>query len=396
MTYETARGHDERLNKEKIKFVNFISFFAGFSQAVLAYIISSYFKERSGTENVGLYFIIAYLAVFFILINFHKIIKKVGKSYAFLGTFLAQTVSLLVLAVSPGSFWGIIFMIIYIVAVNLSVVGLDIILESFSVDKMSGRLRGLYLALLDAGFILGPLASTITLGKYGFRGVFLFAFIINFFVFLLALKGLMNVNHRYNGRATVKEIIKKIWQRKNVMRIYYISFILEAFYSIMIIFTPLYLRGLGLAWEQIGFIFTVMLIPFLIFPYPAGFLADTKYGEKEMLIFALLTMGASTLLIYFIDTVNIFAWAAILFSTRVGAAIIQTLRDSYFYKRVDGRDVDIIDFFRTSSSLAYVLSVVVATVVLIFFQMKFIFIFLSILIFSGLYPLLKLADNKPC
>lgn len=387
-------NHEEKLNRRKIKLVNIISFFSGFSQAILAYILSSYFKQVLGMEKIGLIFSITYLIIFLLLINLHKIVRRFGKSDSYFTFLTIQIIALFILAFSPASAWSALFLAVYIIFSNLSVVSMDFILESFSVDRMSGRLRGMYLTLLDAGFILGPLISTSSLEKFNFRGVFLIALIFYIIILLMALSGLRGINHKFLGRMDIMDIIKKIWKRKNVMRIYYVSFILESFYAIMIIFTPIYLRELGMDWQQIGLIFTVMLIPFIILPYPCGWLADTKYGEKEMLFGACFIMGFATLAIYFIGPATLTTWAIILLMTRIGASVIQTLRDSYFYKRIDAYDVDIIDFFRTAVPLGYVFSMIASTILLLFLPLNYIFIFLALLTFTALYPIFKMEDSR--
>jgi MFS family permease len=387
-------NHKEKLDNKKIKAVNFISLMFGFSQALLIYVISSYFKKFFSTESIGFFYFFAYLVFLLALLNFHKIIRKIGEANTFFISFFILTSSLLVLKFAANQIIGIVFIIIYMIFSNLSIVGLDIILESCSIDKMSGRVRGAYLSLSNAGFIFGPLISTNLLDKYGFNSIFLAAFLINAFVFLFALIKFRGLNYKFAGRTGIAEIIGKIWQRKNIMRVYYINFILEVFFAVMVIYSPIYLKDLGFSWPQIGFIFTIMLVPFVILPYPLGWLADTKLGEKELLFFAIIILSSSTLSIYFINTTSIFIWALVMLLTRIGSASIQILRDSYFYKRIDRADIDLIDFFRTAVPAGYIATMVFSLIFLAFFPLKYIFIFLSLLIISGLYPLVKMVDSR--
>ena len=388
------KKHDEKLNHKKLKYISYIAFLLGFSQAVLAYIISSYIKNATGSENVGLFYFISYILVLVVLLEFHKIIKKLGKSNTFFITLGIQTISLLFLSILPPSNLTIAFLVLYIFFGSLAFVCLDIILESFSTDHQSGRIRGMHLMILDAGFILGPFLSTQLLERYDFQAAFLVSLLLNILVLAIATSKLRGVNHEFKGTLSVDDIFKKIIKQKNVLRVYYISFILEFFYAIMIIYSPIYLRGMGISWEQIGLIFTVMLIPFIIFPYPAGFIADQKFGEKELLITSLFIMGFSTITILFIDTPNILIWAIVLFVTRIGASLVQTLSDSYFYKQIDGHDVDLINFFRTSMPTAYIAAATLSFFIITFYSINHIFIILGILVLTALWPAFKLVDNK--
>jgi MFS family permease len=254
--------------------------------------------------------------------------------------------------------------------------------------------------ILDMGFMLGPILSTQILENFNFQFVFLASLIIDTIVILIAAKSIGHVNHTFHGVLTVKGILGKLLHRPNIMRIYYISFVLEFFYAIMIIYMPIYLRDIGISWTDIGIIFTIMLVPFVIFPYPAGYLADKKWGEKEMLIAAIFMMAAASLAVFYVISKSIIFWGSILFITRIGASLIQTLRDSYFYKRIDGDDVDLINFYRTSVSVAYIIAPAMAFVLLggerwfWSLDIRYVFLILAAVVFSGLYPAFRLTDNK--
>jgi MFS family permease len=162
----------------------------------------------------------------------------------------------------------------------------------------------------------------------------------------------------------------------------------------MIIYTPLYLLDLGFNWFQIGKIFTVMLIPFVLLQYPAGHLADEKYEEKDMMAVALLILGLSTLAIYFVNSRSLVIWSVVLFATRIGASLIEVLRDSYFYKRIDQRDVDITGFFRTVRPVAYIIGAFLASPIIAVFQLKLIFVLIGIVVFTGIPVSLSLAPSR--
>ena len=271
---------------------------------------------------------------------------------------------------------------------------LDVVIEQYSEDKKSGRIRGLHLMILNAGFLIGPFLSAKILAVFGFNGLFVASLALNCLVLIVSLIGLRGVNGRFRGQLTVRDIGMKVLTNKNVLNIYMVSLALEAFYALMIVYTPLYLLGRGFSWEQIGLIFTVMLIPFVVLEYPIGILADEKFGEKEMIIGGLLIMAFSSLAIFFVSSNSIFVWAAILLLTRVGAASVETLRDSYFYKKIDGRDVDLISFFRTTRAVAYLLATGLSAMLLIIAPMKYIFLLIAGMVLLGVYPAFRLVDNK--
>ena len=375
--------------------IGVVSLLLGFAQSLLLYVESSYFKLSIGNDNVGVFYSIAYVVALIGLLNMHKIIKRIGKSTTFFLFFLSQIFAIALLMVIPPSLWGIVLLMVYIVASYLVLVVLDIILETYSADTVSGRIRGLHLTLISIGYLVGPMISTSVLEKYNYSGLFFAAMLINMGIFIVALIGLRDGNKHFSGNLTVRDLVKKIFINVDLMRIYWISFVLEFFYALMIVYTPLYLLDLGFSWQQIGIIFTVMLVPFVLFGYLAGYLADRKFGEKEMIIGSLIIMMLSTTTIFFTTSRNVLVWAALLFATRIGAAFLETLRDSYFYKRIDGEDMDLISFFRTARSFAYLFSTGLSALALVFVPVRFVFLLISAAVLVGIYPSVRLVDSIP-
>lgn len=386
--------HTEKADFRKVKVIDFMAFLMGFSQAILAYVMSTYFKEAFHTENVGIFYLFAYVVILFSLLSLHKLVKKFGKSFLFQVSFAVKIVAIVFLIVLPPSIPGAFFLVLYIISGALAWTTLDVILESFSVDKMSGRIRGFHLVMLNLGFILGPLLSSRVLGDFGFSGIFLISLFMHILVFVIALVNLRGTNHRFKRNVTIVELIKKTIKRRNVMRVYYISFVLDFFYALMVIYAPLYLLSRGFSWDQLGVAFTIMLIPFILIQYPAGILADKKMGEKELLFLAAIIMGGATLVFYLTDSSSIFVWAAVLFVSRIGAALIEILRESYFFKRIDGDDVEVIDFFRSAKAIAYISATAMSSIIILLFSIREVFILVAIVVFSALWPILKLEDNK--
>ena len=84
----------------------------------------------------------------------------------------------------------------------------------------------------------------------------------------------------------------------------------------------------------------------------------------------------------------------LLFITRIGAALLEVMRDSYFYKRIDCDDVDLIDFFRSSVAVAFIVSTAIASLLLIFFPVRSVFLLVALAVFSAILPAAMLQDNK--
>jgi len=386
--------HKEKLNKPAIRTLDISSFILGISAALILYLESDYFKTATKSENVTVFFIVAYAITIALIFNWHRLVRRFGKKNVFLGNLLAKALVVLMLANLSIGKVGIVFLMGYIILTVLSWIDLDILLEACSRDRKTGRIRGAYLTIMNAGYLVAPFFAGLILNKYGFQPVFLAAALLILAVWLICFFRLRNIDGSQIKGVDFMNLLRKLSGRKNVLRIYYVSFLLEFFYALMIIYTPLYLLDLGFSWADIGKIFTVMLLPFVLLQYPVGYLADKKFEERDMIIFSLILMALSTLAIFFLSSKSVVLWALILFCTRIGASLIEILRDSYFYKRIDCRDVDIINFFRSVRPMAYIIGLLIATPVVYFLEIRFIFPLISVGVLTGIFAAKNMASSR--
>lgn len=366
----------------------------GFSQSLLVYVSASYFKQQSGQTDVGSFYFVSYLIVLVLLVNLHKFVRVWGKSNILRLAIAGEVLSLSLALVNYSPWLGIVALILFLIFDSLMNVSMDVVLESYSRDNASGRIRGVYLTIFNIGFIFGPKLSSWLLENYGFAMIFITVLILKSLILLFVVTGLGHiVNGHPDSRATVRELLAKAWHRGSIRKIYYISWALEFFYGLMIIYSSLYLKDLGLAWGQIGTILMIMLVPFVFFEYPLGWLADKKWGEKEMLVFFLIWQGLFTGVLYFISAPSVWLWALGMLATRIGAASVAVLRDSYFYKRIDGEDVDLIDLFRTSAPMGYITAAAASAILLNWLGLRELFLVNSLVLLSAVVPAIRLKDN---
>jgi len=163
----------------------------------------------------------------------------------------------------------------------------------------------------------------------------------------------------------------------------------------MVIYTPLYLHShLGISWQSIGLIFTIMLLPFVIFERPAGLIADRRIGEQEMLIVGFAIMALATAAIGAYGGSSLAAWTALLFLSRIGASIVEVMSDTYFFKKVAADRVNVISLFRTTRPLAMATAPAAATIILSTATIETIFFVLAGLLMLGVAASAALKDTK--
>jgi MFS family permease len=184
----------------------------------------------------------------------------------------------------------------------------------------------------------------------------------------------------------------------DIRRILTANFFLHFFYAWMIIYTPLYFHNhLGISYADFGLILTVALSAFIIFPYPAGWLADKVLGEKELLVTGFLLMAATSALIPTLANakVGLLVWAILLFVGRVGASTVEAMSETYFFKQIDGKSVGLMGYFRRSRPLAFIAAPITASILLEFgvIDMGGLFYILAGIMVVAMYFPLQLKDT---
>jgi MFS family permease len=170
---------------------------------------------------------------------------------------------------------------------------------------------------------------------------------------------------------------------------------LQFFFGWMIIYTPLYLHeNLGFDWSSIGIIFTIMLLPYVLFEVPLGKLADTILGEKEILILGFIITAISTMAMAFMHTTELIPWIIILFITRVGASSIEVMNETYFFKKVRAEDTTAIEIFRIMRPAGYILAPLVASAFIPFIEARYLFLIIGLTMFIGVYAGARIVDTK--
>ena len=376
-----------------------IIYLAGFLFAIpialTSYINSSLLKVYVGEYSLGFLYAIASIITIWGFLKMPKILNRLGNQrFSFLLSLLIF-LSLILLAFGNKVFIVVPAFILYFLSSNLIIASLDIFIEDFSKSSSVGRFRGLYLTIINSAWVLAQMLSGSIIAKSSFQGIYLFSAGFMILVTIIFALFLQNFKDPQYKKVSIRETFNFFWQNKNAGKIYTINFILKIFYVWMIIYTPIYLNEyLHLDWKQIGLIFTIMLIPFVLVDFPLGKLSD-KIGEKKMLLWGFVIGTIFTLCIPLIAKNDLWLWALILFGTRTGAAIIEIMSESYFFKIINEKNDSAISFFRNNYPLAYIVAPLLAIPILFFVpSFEFIFYILGAILLCGFLVALRLRDVK--
>jgi len=372
------------------------TFFYAIHYAITLYIESSFLSKFVPTGSVGLIFTSAAIMSIVMLFNLPPLLRRFGNYKLLLTAATIEATSLFLLAVLPIQEAVILFFITHLVFLNIIYFSLTIFLESFSNDETTGNSRGIFLSILSTAILAGPLIAGSLLNNGSYQKIFALSGLLILPVLFIIGKHLRDfTDHNYAGISFI-ETFTSIIREKNLRHVFIVQFLLQFFYGIMIIYTPIYLHTeLGIPMSKIlGVIMPIALLPFVIFPYIIGNLADKKYGEKEMMFIGFLILGIATASLTFIESNVVLVWAFALFLTRIGATFVETMAETYFFKQIDASGTHIISFFRNMNSFSYLISPVIASAFLSIFDYRFIFLGLGVLMLVGLRYSFILKDTK--
>ena len=372
------------------------TFFYAIHYAITLYIESSFLSKFVPTGSVGLIFTSAAIMSIVMLFNLPPLLRRFGNYKLLLTAATIEAISLFLLAVLPIQEAVILFFITHLVFLNIIYFSLTIFLESFSNDETTGNSRGIFLSILSTAILAGPLIAGSLLNNGSYQKIFALSGLLILPVLFIIGKHLRDfTDHSYAGISFI-ETFTSIIREKNLRHVFIVQFLLQFFYGIMIIYTPIYLHTeLGIPMSKIlGVIMPIALLPFVIFPYIIGNLADKKYGEKEMMFIGFLILGIATASLTFIESNVVLVWAFALFLTRIGATFVETMAETYFFKQIDASGTHIISFFRNMNSFSYLISPVIASAFLSIFDYRFIFLGLGVLMLVGLRYSFILKDTK--
>jgi len=382
--------------KNSVFAIYIVSFVLTLHISLLAYIYSSFLSKFAGEKVVGLIFSAGSLFTALAFIKFPATLRRLGNYKLFLILLAVDLLALLGLAVSNALLLAASLFVVHFVVSALVGLNLDIFLENYSTDRKTGRIRGLFLTIVNSAWVMGPLIAGFVLSNGDYWKIFVASAILILPVLVLTKGNLAHFKDPdYREFAPIKTAAR-VWKNKNLYRIFMANFLLQFFYALMVIYTPLYLHEhVGLSWSAIGMVFAVMLTPFVILQLPLGRLADIAYGEKEILSIGFLIMAVTTGLITFITSQSLLVWAAILFATRVGASMTEVMVEVYFFKQITERNVGTMSLFRLMRPAAYLVAPAIASAVFIIFGLPItsIFAVLALVMFYGLRYSLAIKDT---
>ncbi len=384
-----------RFSKTALFSVYLLSFFYTLHVALPAYVNSTFLASLVPEKFVGIIFTISSLLTIIAFVAIPRLLKAFGDYFTTVFFIAIEIACLIGIAASSEPTIIVTLFIISSVLISLIYFDLDLIVEGYSKDADTGSIRGLYLTSANIAWVIAPtLAAFLLVGDEYWRVYIVAAafFIPSLFIFALRLEQFKDPLYR-----TVRFTggVKKVWQSKDLRCIFIASFLLYFFFTVMTIYTPMYLhKHLGFAWKELGIMFSIMLVPFLLLEAPLGRIADKVLGEKEFLVTGFAIIAIATAVISFMTVSVFFLFALILFTTRVGAAMVEIMTETYFFKKIRAEDAQIVGLMRALRPVAGAIAPLAATALLYVLPIQYMFVVLGALMLFGIPVSLALKDTR--
>ena len=298
-----------------------------------------------------------------------QIVGRYGVQYIALVLAFVEMIVLLTLAAAPGAIAAILLMAITIAMQPFLSYEFDLLLEAtVSDNKTIGEVRALFRTAWSVAALVAPLLLGALLANSDSYGRIFIASA----AMLVPIIVLFSIRHLPKGPAPrlehMRDTVICILHDRDLASVTIANLILYLFYVWMPLYAPFYLHDiLGISWANLGWIFSIMLIPYVLVEYPAGWIADRFLGDRDLMLAGFLIAGGATAAFYTLTpTTSLSIILLILVASRVGAALVEAMVEAHFFRRVSKRDINSVSVFRSVWPISYIIGPAVGSTILFF------------------------------
>jgi MFS family permease len=356
-------------------------------------------EQFTTAEVVGLLYTVGSCLSILAFLFISRVLRKVGNTKFTLGIAGLLLLSMFVMGFTPLAPFAIVFFVLYLVLSPLLYMTIDVFSESLigNDEGDTGSKRGLALSLMSLAGASGPFLVALIVGTNNdnlSRTYLAAAAAIALFIAMVLIHFRHFKDPEYK-EVRVLSTIRTFFEARNLRNAFLTHLSLQMFFAWTIIYIPLYLATeLGFTWDVIGTILGIGLLAYVIFEWPIGYLADKKYGEKEMMALGFLILIITIALISAMNGHALWVWALLMFVNRIGASLVEVTTESYFFKHTKGTDANLISFFRLTRPLGLVFGSLVGSAALLFVPFQLIFIIFALALVPAMFLTITLVDTK--
>lgn len=377
-----------RENRKQIFAIYFASFFFTLALALPLYTNSSFLDQFVSERSIGFIYSVGSLLSLVSLAFYPALLSAWGNQKTALLVFIFQSLFLFGLAFPFFPFLIPIIFILLQVSYTLFLFNIDVFLETFTKEAAAGRIRGLMLTILSLAILLGPLIAGVLLVANGYEKIYLYSASISIPVGLIFLFRFKKYRDPLYDRTPIFLKIKRVFLAEHpddrIRHVFGASFLMQFFYSWMVIYTPIYLHQyIGFSWGEVGIILPLMLLAFIFLEYPIGRFLDRNPQEPLVITVGFVIAALFTMSLFFPSAPSLILWAALLFGTRVGISLVEIGSESYFFRHIKPSETNIISIFRDAYPIAWLIGPLTASLILSVATVQYLFPILALIMLYG-------------
>lgn len=367
--------------------------------AVVLYINSSYLEQFVSHQMVSLLYVFGAVLTTIAFLNASSLLNRYGNTRLAILLTITEFLALIGMAVADSFYVAVTLFVVHQTIVPLILFNIDVFMEALIGDseESTGGRRGLLLTIMSITAALASLGMGKLLGNDipHFAAAYVASALILIPFLYIIVKHFKQFTDPIYPQFKIIDGIKDFWKHKDIRNVFFAHFLLQLFFTWMVIYTPLYLSTvIGFHWENIGIILFMGLMAYVFLEYLIGYAADKLIGEKEMMAFGFAVIAITTSWFVFLDDSSVITWMIAMFMTRVGASFVEVTTESYFFKHTRSKDTNIISLFRITRPLSYVFGAILGATTLYLLPFELLFIVLGFLMIPGLFFAMALTDTK--
>lgn len=373
-------------------------FISGISAALPAYLFAPQLATMMSEQAVAGVFVGAAALGLLSALVMPDLIRLFGPRTVAIGAGLFQMGALAWLGTDTNV--ANVVVLIMVASATPAVVGysLDMLTEAyFSPSRVTGRTRTLLYTGLNAAWLMSQPLSGFLVSEGSFQAAYIASAIslIPFFVITLMLPSPKNAVAAISS-ASMLGTLRCMSGNRSLRGIMVASLVLNAFFTFLSIYTAVLLEWSIDSWTVIGLVLMLGMLPYVLLEYPLGKLADRRLGEKELLVlgFLIMAVGMAAHSILTAGSIHLAVVIAIIVGTRIGAAIVEAMTETHFFKNVDADDLNTVSLYRMTRPIGGLIAPLIATATLATVSFPAAFLVFGALLLIGIPAALSIKDSQ--
>ena len=374
--------HLHRLHKHinKSSELAIVRFFLAVGMACINTIWAIYMNTFGLSEST-----IGFLSSIFVAISLITAIcatpflEKINQIKIIKISLFVSMISYLIIAISQNLYVFLLLAGIITVFSIFHISAFSITFRDNTATKELNKAEGFLYALLNVGWLIGPLIAGFFLVKWGITSVFVAAtlfFLISTVAFIF-MKLPPVEKKRKKIDFNIKKNLLDFLKNKKLRLPYMVTTGIQTWWTLIYIYVPLFMIKQGLEAYTVGIFMALIVTPLIILEYNVGKWSK-KRGLRPFFIIGFGGLAVASLILFFIT--NIILALAIMVGASVFASFIEPSQETFFFKEVKKKEEEkYYPTYLTSASTGSFLGRIVIAGVLLFLPERFAYLTIAIL-----------------